>query len=153
MSESVKQQLESLPMLTKTKLVRLSQQLFKVAPSPKIRRPLLIRFLAHRMQEQAFGSINAAAETRIRRLGGALTSNPHSKVSSIPQLRTGTRLVREWQDQIHLVNVEAKGYEYRGGRYKSLSEIARQITGTRWSGPLFFGIKSKAGHSTSREVQ
>lgn len=153
MSESVRQQLESLPRLSKTKLVGLWQQLFKVAPSPKIRRPLLIRFLAYRMQEQAFGSINTAAETRLRRLGGALASTSNAKVSSIPQLRAGTRLVREWQNQIHLVNVEAKGYEYRGGRYKSLSEIARQITGTRWSGPLFFGVKSKAGHSTSQEVQ
>ena len=55
----------------------------------------------------------------------------------------GTRLVRQWRNQVHLVSVEAGGYEYQGVRYKSLSEVARLITGTRWSGPLFFGLKDK----------
>jgi hypothetical protein len=54
--------------------------------------------------------------------------------------KPGTRLVREWRDEVYLVNVQPNGYEYKGGRYKSLSQIARLITGTRWSGPLFFGI-------------
>ncbi len=64
-----------------------------------------------------------------------------------------TRLVREWRDEVHLVNVEANGYEYKGGRYKSLSQIARLITGTRWSGPLFFGINGDRTSNTHEEVQ
>ena len=51
------------------------------------------------------------------------------------------------------MNVEASGYEYQGARYQSLSEIARLITGTRWSGPLFFGIKSEQSSSKSKEAQ
>ncbi len=56
--------------------------------------------------------------------------------------------MRQWRDQVHLVNVEASGYEYQGARYQSLSEIARLITGTRWSGPLFFGIKNQQSKET-----
>jgi len=52
-----------------------------------------------------------------------------------------------------LVNVDANGYEYRGGRYKSLSQIARLITGTRWSGPLFFGLNGQASSSITKEAQ
>jgi hypothetical protein len=64
-----------------------------------------------------------------------------SRGQVIPSIKPGTRLVRQRRDQVHLVNVEANGYEYRDGRYLTLSEIARLITGTRWPGPLFFGIK------------
>ena len=62
----------------------------------------------------------------------------------------GTRLVRQWGDRVHLVNVETNGYEYHGARYQSLSEIARLITGTRWSGPLFFGIKRESAKRPSQ---
>jgi Protein of unknown function (DUF2924) len=65
----------------------------------------------------------------------------------------GTRLVREWRDEVHLVNVQPNGYEYKGGRYKSLSQIARLITGTRWSGPLFFGIKSERTNPKAKETK
>jgi hypothetical protein len=61
--------------------------------------------------------------------------------------------VRQWRNQVHLVNVEANGYEYQGVLYQSLSEIARLITGTRWSGPLFFGIKNEQTRSRSKEAQ
>lgn len=153
MRDSIEQQLQSLATLSRTKLAGLWQQLFKDDPTRKIRRPLMIRFLAYRIQEQTHGSISAASERQLRRLAGAFASDSNSRMSSITRIRPGTRLVREWQHQVHLVNVEAAGYEYRGGRYKSLSEIARLITGTRWSGPLFFGIRSKSGDSMSQEVQ
>ena len=71
----------------------------------------------------------------------------------MPRLRPGTRLVREWDGQAHLVNVQSNGYEYRGNRYRSLSEIARLITGTRWSGPLFFAVNGEQDKRRSRETQ
>src|SRR4029077_13364832 len=74
-------------------------------------------------------------------------------VAGAPHMRPGTRLVRQWGDRVHLVNVETNGYEYQGARYQSLSEIARLITGTRWSGPLFFGIKRESTTGKSQEVQ
>jgi len=139
--DSVQEQLNNLPNLSRGQLADLWQRLFRSAPNPKIRRPAMIRFLAYRIQEQAYGSLSAPAERRLRKLAGAIAGNANSKISSAPKIHPGTRLIREWQNQVHLVNVETKGYEYRGVRYQSLSEIARLITGTRWSGPLFFGTK------------
>lgn len=57
------------------------------------------------------------------------------------RIKPGTRLIRQWEGQTHHVTVGEAGFEYNGERYKSLSVIARLITGTRWSGPLFFGLK------------
>lgn len=62
--------------------------------------------------------------------------------TSAPALRPGTRLLREWKDRTHEVTVLDQGFEYLGQPYRSLSAIARQITGTPWSGPLFFGVRS-----------
>jgi|HubBroStandDraft_5_1064220.scaffolds.fasta_scaffold23053_2 hypothetical protein len=143
MPDPIAQSLAALPKLSKTALRELWQQLFNTLPPPKLRRRLMLPILAYRLQEQAFGSLSAANRGRLRQLGRAFENNSTSTVSSIPNLRPGTRLVRQWGDQVHLVNVEARGYEYQGARYQSLSEIARLITGTRWSGPLFFGIKSE----------
>jgi hypothetical protein len=91
------------------------------------------------------------SERRLRQLSTAVAENTNFKISSDRKIQPGTRLVREWQNQVHLVNVQAKCYEYRGARYQSLSEIARLITGTRWSGPLFFGLKNQ--QDNNKEVQ
>jgi hypothetical protein len=68
--------------------------------------------------------------------------DPAAEISAAPAIKPGTRLIRQWQDKTHVVTVKEQGYEYQGSLYQSLSEIARLITGTRWSGPLFFGLKS-----------
>jgi Protein of unknown function (DUF2924) len=104
-----------------------------------------------RSNQKTYGSLSATSERRLRQHAGAVAGNSNLKISG--RIHPDTRLVREWQNQVHLVNVEAKGYEYRGVRYRSLSEIARLITGTRWSGPLFFGLKSKHENRTAKEVQ
>lgn len=113
----------------------------------------MVPILAFRLQEQAFGSLSARTRDRLRHLSQTFEENSDSAVPSAPQIRPGTRLVRQWRDQVHLVNVEANFYEYQGGRYKSLSEIARLITGTRWSGPLFFGIKNEHDSSKLKEAK
>ena len=59
------------------------------------------------------------------------------------RIKPGTRLIRQWQGEIHLVEVQGHGFAYRGQRYTSLSAIARTITGTPWSGPVFFGLKRR----------
>jgi hypothetical protein len=153
MPDSVEKQLETLPAMARADLALLWQKLFHSVPDPKIRNPAMIRFLAYRIQEQAYGSLSATSERRLRQLEAAVAGNLNLKTSSAPKIQPGTRLVREWQNQVHLVNVETKGYEYRGTRYQSLSEIARLITGTRWSGPLFFGLKSKQDDPVSKEIQ
>ena len=152
MSDSaIADRLFCLATLNKAELCELWRKVFNSAPEPKIRKPAMIRFLGYRIQEQAYGSLSAASERRLRQLEGSSAGNLDPKATSAQKVHPGTRLVREWQNQVHLVNVELKGYEYRGARYRSLSEIARLITGTRWSGPLFFGLKDK--QNNQKEVQ
>src|ERR1035441_4779098 len=105
---SVSQCLASLPTLGKAALCELWKQLFDVSPNPKLRRDLMVPLLAYRLQEQAFGSISAGARGRLRHLSQAFERNSDAAISSAPNLRPGTRLVREWRDQVHLVNVEDK---------------------------------------------
>jgi Protein of unknown function (DUF2924) len=151
MKQSVDQRLNALRGLSKPALCKLWEELFAASPPAKLRADLMIPILAYRIQEQAFGALRATTRTRLRTLSVAFEKDAGSAIAFPPTLQPGTRLVRQWRDQVHLVNVEANRYEYRGARYQSLSEIARLITGTRWSGPLFFGIKNKPTCSQAEE--
>jgi hypothetical protein len=102
----------------------------------------MIPILAYRIQQQAFGSLKPASRNRLRELAEGFAQDSNNVVTAKTSLKPGTRLIREWRNQVHLVYVGANRFEYKGGRYKSLSQIARLITGTRWSGPAFFGIKN-----------
>jgi hypothetical protein len=153
MPDAINQRLATLPKLGKAALLDLWQELFNSPPPSQLRRRLMIPILAYRLQEQAFGPLSPKSRGRLDQLARVLRSNSKNAISSVPTLKTGTRLVRQWRDQVHLVNVEASGYEYQGARYQSLSEIARLITGTRWSGPLFFGLKNAPPSSQSKGVQ
>ena len=87
--------------------------------------------------------LSNSSHRRLRELAKAIEANSNSP--RFTEDRRSSRVLgsyREWKDEIHIVNVEKQNYEYRGARYESLSEIARLITGTRWSGPLFFGLKT-----------
>jgi hypothetical protein len=141
MSDATAQRLASLMQLPKAALCELWKQFFKAPPPCQLRRDLILPILAYRIQEEAFGSLSAASRSRLRQLARVFDSDSNSPIPSVPGIKPGTRLVRQWRNKVHLVNVEATGYEYQGTRYSSLSQVARLITGTRWSGPLFFGIK------------
>jgi len=136
--------LAALIQLTPGALRALWLQWFDRPPPAKIRRELLVRALAYRMQERAAGGLSTATRTKLRTLAEAVKSNPVDGVIEPPRLTPGTQVIREWGNEMHQVTVEAAGFVYRGQRYRSLSEIARRITGTRWSGPLFFGIPPSA---------
>jgi Protein of unknown function (DUF2924) len=153
MPDPVESRLADLPTLSKEALADLWKQFFGSTPPTQLRRNLMISILAYRIQERTFTSLNGRVRSRLIKLAHAFETNPDVKSASMPRLRPGTRLVRQWSNQVHLVNVESHGFEYKGGRYKSLSEIARLITGTRWSGPLFFGIKNEQSGSKLEESQ
>ena len=140
---SLFQRLASLPHLSKPDLCGLWKQLFNKEPPLKMRSELILRVIAYRLQEQEFGSLNDAQRRRLRQLASAIEANPTAAVSTRPPIKPGTRLVRQWKQQVHVVEADAEGYQYKGSRYESLSQVARLITGTRWSGPLFFGLKGK----------
>jgi hypothetical protein len=149
---SIVKRLASLSTLSLPVLCDLWRQLFKKEPPPEIRKNLMLRIVGHRLQEQEFGGLSDGGCRRLRQLAATFEADPSAVVSNRLLIKAGTRLVRQWKEQVHVVEVEAEGYEYRGARYENLSEIARLITGTRWSGPLFFGLKTKPSNA-SQEVQ
>jgi hypothetical protein len=105
----------------------------RYGPPPTLRsRDLLARMLAWRIQAEAFGGLDADLAKRLRR--GVGLSAARSDVS------LGTRLVREWQGEPHEVEALENGFRYRGTLYRSLSAVARQITGVKWNGRRFFGL-------------
>ena len=140
---SITDQMSSLRSLHKEALAGLWRELFEKDPPIRVRKELMLQFVAYRMQEKEFGSLSERSRRRLWQLAKAIEDNSNSSLSGRCPIKPGTRLIRQWQDQVHVVNVEEGSYEYRGARYDSLSEIARLITGTRWSGPLFFGLKNK----------
>jgi hypothetical protein len=144
MPDAKEERLSHLPYLSKPALCKLWQELFKREPPLEMRRDLILRMVAQRLQEQEFGGLGDARCRRLRRLSNAFEAGCNATVSTRPPIEPGTRLVRQWKEQVHVVNVGTETYEYRGAQYESLSEIARLITGTRWSGPLFFGLKRNA---------
>jgi hypothetical protein len=151
MPDPVAEHLATLPNLSRVALCERWKALFGTSPPQRLRRDLMIPILAYRTQEQALGALSAQTRNRLRQLAEAFANGQeHLKPSS---LKPGTRLLREWRGQVHLVNVQPAGYEYKGGRYGSLSQIARLITGTRWSGPLFFGINGDRPNRTLKEAR
>jgi hypothetical protein len=151
MPESIAQRLLSLPLLGNKQLRGLWEELFHAPTALKMRRDFMIPILCYRLQEREFGPIAKPIRKRLERLAQQGHAAPDRFVSH-PRLSPGTRLVRQWDNRVHVVNVESSGYEYAGTRYQSLSQIARLITGTRWSGPVFFGVKNKkAKRGTSNE--
>jgi len=147
---SISDRLLTLPNLQKTALFELWQQLFNTDPPEGVRKELLIQFLAYRLQEKEFSGLSDRSHRRLKELADSIEAGDTS-VSQKLTIKPGTRLIRQWKDQVHVVNVEEGNYEYRGARYESLSEIARLITGTRWSGPLFLGLKDR-GIKASKEA-
>jgi len=101
----------------------------------------MVRILAYGIQEQAFRGLSPGARQRLRQMARALEKDPAAEISPAPAFKPGTRLLRQWQNHTHVVTVRERGYEYKGSYYQSLSVVAGLITRTRWSGPLFFGLK------------
>ncbi len=120
-------------------------------PAPKrASRDLLLRLVAYHLQEQAEGGLSKATRRRLAKLAGLDGENREPISPHSVRLKPGSRLIREWRGEVHRVTVLDDGFDYRGTRYASLSQIARAITGARWSGPLFFGLR-KTG-SRAREA-
>ena len=108
------------------------------SPAPALAAPLLRRLLAQRLQERRHGGLPALVRRELLRIadGERVQALPRPR----PQLSTGTRLVREWNGRTITVEVHDKGFQHAGRSWRSLSEIARHVTGAHWSGPRFFGL-------------
>jgi hypothetical protein len=119
------------------------ESLFGTSCPAQMSRIFLVRALAHRIQQGAHGGLDRATRRRLDKAAADLKAG-RAIVPAAPTIKPGTRLLREWQGTVHEVIVLEKGVQYRDQTWRSLSAVAREITGTRWSGPRFFGLKGRA---------
>jgi Protein of unknown function (DUF2924) len=143
MTDSIAAQVAALPKTPTAELKRLWRELFDGEP-PGFSRNYLISRLAYRIQELAYGGLKPATRAKLDVLADALEPKAARKrVINGPVV--GTQLIREWRGVEQRVTVLADAFEWEGRRYKSLSAVARAITGTRWNGLTFFGVKRHGG--------
>ena len=111
-------------------------------PLRRTSRDLMMRAIAYHMQEQRYGGLNPSTRRRLAGIegDGAIKRTPARNQAT---LKPGTRLLRQWHGVIHEVIILEAGVRYRDKTWRSLSAVAREITGTRWSGPRFFGLKDQ----------
>jgi hypothetical protein len=136
--------LAALEELSREELRQRWVDLYDTPCPPYISRVLMLRALAYRMQEQALGGLDRATRRRLERATTDLAAGC-PLTAPAPKIKPGTRLLREWQGVVHEVIVLERGVEYRDKTWPSLSAVAGEITGARWSGPRFFGLKEAAG--------
>lgn len=136
-------ELARLTELTSFELRNAWRHLHRMPPPMRLSRDLLLRGITYKLQERALSGLSKSLQ---RKLGGGAGNSlsDHTHNTAVPVvLRPGMRLVREWHGVTHTVLVHADGVEWRGQRYRSLSIVAREITGAHWSGPRFFGLTAK----------
>ncbi len=119
------------------------RRLYRSPPPKQLSRDLLIRAIAYKLQEQVHGGLGKVIERQLRRLAKPAPDELGKAKDLGLSLKPGVKLVREWHGDTHAVLVHEDSFEWQGRRYRSLSMIARAITGTRWSGPRFFGLKPR----------
>jgi hypothetical protein len=143
MTDTVLAQLSALKTANVADLKQRWRDLFDREPPPYNRRFLENR-LAYRIQELAYGGLSEETLERLDALADELEGKkPRHGSSHDSRPIAGTRLIREFQGVEHCVTVRDEDFEYQGRPYKSLSAIARAITGTRWNGLIFFGLKNQ----------
>jgi len=120
--------------LDRAALSALWRDLFGCAVPVQMSQPILRRFISFEIQARAEGGLPASVVTRLARIASG------DERKATPDLRPGSRLLREWNGTTHVVDVTADGFLWNGAHHRSLSAIAREITGARWSGPRFFGL-------------
>jgi hypothetical protein len=138
------QEIAGLTGLSMQELKERWRTLYGIPPHQRISRELLAGAIAYRMQEHALGGLKPSIRRLLERI--AVSASAGQSVHTAPARKTaaGTVLIREWQGASHRVVVANNAVVYREQRYRSLSEVARKITGARWSGPRFFGLKASA---------
>jgi hypothetical protein len=120
-------------------------------PAPRrISRDLLIRGIAYRVQEQMYGGLEPRIVKALCRIAEAAKEGLPVPETPRSDLQAGVRLLREWKGKTHIVEVVPNGFAWRGKTYRTLSMIARAITGTHWSGPRFFGLRDKRQRTARR---
>jgi Protein of unknown function (DUF2924) len=138
MADHVERELAALADLDRAALLERWRTAFGRDAPPRLSRALMQKAMAYELQVKASGGLSSRTRRALR---AAAKADGRSSLSNLPS--RGTRLVREWHRTRHEVEVLEDGYLWRGARHRSLSAIARAITGTKWSGPRFFGLVAR----------
>ncbi|MHA1560383.1 MAG: DUF2924 domain-containing protein [Alphaproteobacteria bacterium] len=138
----LEREIDALADLARSELVERWRTHYRTEPPKGISRSLLIRAVAYEMQAKRYGGLKPATDRRLGRIANGAADGNHGSRKASPRLHPGARLVREWNGVSHVVDVIKGGFIWKGERHRSLSAIARAITGARWSGPRFFGLTS-----------
>ncbi len=120
------------------------RRLYRAHPPRRIGGHLLELGVAWKLQERAYGGLSAAMKRRLLALAKTMDEKDDLAKARVVRLKPGAKLVREWRGKTHDVLVLEDGFQWRGQHWRSLSAIAREISGTHWSGPRFFGLQAKA---------
>ena len=136
----LEREIDALADLTRAELIEHWRAHYRSDPPKGISRRLLIRAIAYEMQARRYGDLKPAIDRRLRTIADGKAVDDHGDRKAPPTLPPGARLVREWNGVSHVVEVTEGGFVWNGDRHRSLSSVARAITGAHWSGPRFFGL-------------
>jgi hypothetical protein len=139
---AVEAELDRLPTAPIAELRKRYRELFRTEPPKAFGPDLLRRSVAHRIQEKAYGGLSASTRRLLDQLVKAAKAKPNGRLELPRRIKPGSELVRTWKGKSYRVMVMADGFAHNGKTFASLSEIASEITGTRWNGPRFFGLRS-----------
>jgi hypothetical protein len=143
----IEAELARLRSMPKAELRQRYRATFKIDPPKAFGPDLLRRSIAFRIQELAFGGFDAATRRMLNNLIAQHAKSKDGRIVMPRRIKPGAVLVREWKGQSHRVTVLQDGFAYQDKAYASLSEIARAITGARWNGPRFFGLRENGQES------
>jgi Protein of unknown function (DUF2924) len=141
---AVEAELDRLPTTPIADLRKRYREVFRAEPPKAFGPDLLRRSIAHRIQEKAYGGLPREHQRLLDHLVKAAQAKPNGRIELPRRIKPGSELVRTWNRQSYRVVVMEKGFAWEGRTYSSLSEIAFEITGTKWNGPRFFGLRSSA---------
>jgi len=141
-AQPVEDELDRLPTTPIADLRKRYRELFRTEPPKAFGPDLLRRSIAQRIQEKAYGGLSAEARRLLDQLVKAAMAKPNGRLELPRRIKPGSELVRIWKGKTYRVMVMADGFAHDGRTFTNLSEIASEITGTRWNGPRFFGLRS-----------
>jgi hypothetical protein len=141
---AVEAELDRLPTMPIAELRKRYRELLRTEPPKAFGPDLLRRSIAHTIQEKAYGGIPPATRRLLDQMVKAASVKPNGRLELPRRIKPGSELVRTWNRRTYRVTVMKDGFAYDGKTFDSLSEIATAITGTRWNGPRFFGLRSEA---------
>jgi hypothetical protein len=136
-------ELDRLPKMPIAELCSRYRELFRTEPPKAFGPDLLRRSIAHRIQERAYGGLSREHRRLLDQLVRAARAKPNGRLELPRRIKPGSELVRTWNRRTYRVTVMEKGFAWEGKTFSSLSEIAFEITGTKWNGPRFFGLRSR----------